>query len=276
MLEQVIYKNHQNEVYEFGKAGIYVDMNDLHDYEWTSTKKNNRITAFNRNVSKRKLPVIIICDTEAKGTAAKNRLLEVTEKDVLALKHGQIIIGDYYFKCFVTKSQKKNYLTTKRYMTATLTLESDFPYWVKETTTVFRKGHELVVDGTTNLDYFFDFPFDYTSESNGRMLVNTGFVASNFRMIIYGECTNPVVYIGGHAYQVNCYVNKGEYLTINSVSKKIELVGNDGTITNMFNSRNKDSYVFEKIPSGTNTVTWDGDFGIDIILLEERSEPKWI
>ena len=39
--------------------------------------------------------------------------------------------------------------------------------------------------------------------------------------------------------------------------------------------RNKDSYIFEKIQPGTNYVIIDGDFGVDIILMEERSEPKW-
>jgi alginate O-acetyltransferase complex protein AlgI len=33
--------------------------------------------------------------------------------------------------------------------------------------------------------------------------------------------------------------------------------------------------VFEKIPSGNNIVVWDGNWGFDITLFEERSEPKW-
>ena len=33
MLEQLKYKNHQNEVFEFGKDGIFVEANELHDYE---------------------------------------------------------------------------------------------------------------------------------------------------------------------------------------------------------------------------------------------------
>ena len=134
MLEQLKYKNHVNEVFEFGKDGIFVDMNDLHDYEWTVTKRGNRIASLQRSVSNRKLPITIICDTEEKGILARNKMLEVMEKDVLSMQHGQIILGDYYFRCFVTKSQKKDYLTTKRMMKATLTLSTDFPYWVKETT----------------------------------------------------------------------------------------------------------------------------------------------
>jgi hypothetical protein len=83
------------------------------------------------------------------------------------------------------------------------------------------------------------------------------------------------VYVSGHLYQVNCDVGVGEYLTIDSVSKKIFLTANDGSTTNVFNMRNRDSYIFEKVPPGINSVILEGDFGVDIILLEERSEPKW-
>ena len=96
---------------------------------------------------------------------------------------------------------------------------------------------------------------------------NTGFVASNFRLIINGPCSNPVVYVGEHAYQVHCNVGAGEYLMIDSSGKTIELVSSTGAKTNVFNSRNKDSYIFEKIPVGKNPVSWDGDFNCEIILL---------
>ena len=77
-------------------------------------------------------------------------------------------------------------------------------------------------------------------------------------------------------YQVDCEVGEGEYLTVDSTTKKIFVTKNDGTIVNCFNSRNKNSYIFEKIPSGNNAVTWSGEYGFDVILMEERSEPKWI
>lgn len=274
MLEQLIYKNHFNEVFEFGKNGIYVDMNDLHDYEWTVTKKNNKISSLDRTISKRTLPVIIICKTEEEGIAARNKLFEIVEKDALSMQHGQIIIGDYYFRCFVTKAQKSEYLTSKRYMKVKLTLTTDFPFWVKESTFVFRKRGGTL-NGGQNLDFKFDYPFDFFSGMDRQDFFNTGFAGTNFRMIIYGACSNPVVYVNGHGYQVNCDVAVGEYLTIDSVSKTITLTAIDGSKTNKFNLRNRDSYVFEKIKPGSNTVTWEGDFGVDITLLEERSEPKW-
>lgn len=274
MLEQLKYKNHQNEVFAFGKDGIFVNTNDLHDYEWKVTKKGNRISALTRQVSTRKLPIIILCETEEQGIKARNKLLEVVEKDVLAMRHGQIIIGSYYFRCFVTKSVKNDYLTTKRYITVDLTLTSDYPYWVKESRTAFR-----VDDGSggtgIGLDFPFDYPFDFFSSMASTSLANTGFVATNFKMIIYGACSNPSIAINGHTYQVDCEVGTSEYLTIDSTTKKIFLTKNDGTTVNLFNNRNKESYIFEKIAPGTNSVTWTGSFGFDVILMEERSEPKW-
>ena len=274
MLEQLKYKNHLNEVFEFGKDGIFVDMNDLHDYEWTVTKKGNRIAALDYAISKRKLPVKIICDTEAKGIAARNRLFEVTEKDVLAMQHGQIILGDYYFRCFVTKSEKKNYLTTKRHMELTLTLTSDFPYWVKESK--FQFGKTQAKTRGSAVDFPFDYPFDYFHDIVNKTVNNTGIAATNFRMVIYGQCKNPIVYIGNHGYQVNCEIGNDEYLTIDSFTKRITLMAADGTQSNQFSNRNRASYIFEKIPSGNNVVTWDGSFGFDVTLFEERSEPRWI
>ena len=271
MLERLQYKNHMGEVIDFGRSGIFVSGNNLHDYNWTVYQKNGKISAFRRDVVKRTLPVIIFCSTVEEGVAARNRLMEVAEKDVLANKPGRIIIGDYYYKCYITESKKTKYLASRRRMEAELTIISDVPCWVREDLHFFRK--KGVAD--PGLTYPHDYPFDFSSGFKRNTLMNTGFTASNFRMIIYGPCTNPEVYVSGHAYVVNCKVEEGEYLTIDSVAKAVTRTASDGTITNVFNLRGRESYIFEKIRSGDSPVTWDGEFGIDIILLEERSEPKW-
>lgn len=277
MLEKLIYKNHVGEVFDFGKDGIFVNASDLHDYEWAVATKGNKISALTKAVSARNLPVIIICDTEEKGIATRNRLLEVAEKDVLAMQPGKIIIGGYYYKCYVTKSAKASYLTSKRHMSLTLTLTTDYPYWVQETTFSFRKSGDSSGEITEAeyLDFDFDYPIDYFASTTIEQVSNPGFVGSNFRLIIYGACTNPAVYISGHKYQVNCDIDENQYLTIDSVGKTITLTKNDGTVLNKFSSRDKDSYIFEKIPAGSSIVTWEGDFGFDIVIIEERSEPKW-
>lgn len=272
MLEKITYKNHVNESIDIGTEKIFVNESDLHDFAWNVTSKNDRISAFKKGVVKKTIPLQIVCNSEAEGIAIRNRIFEVMEKDILAKQHGKIIIGDYYLKCYVTGSKKSDYLKNKGMMTLKLTVQTDFPEWVKETTTIFNYG---AGKQGSNLDYNNDFPYDYTSNLLGQVLENTGFVESNFIINIYGACTNPKITISGHDYEVLKTFDANEYLTINSIDKTIILTKNDGTEVNCFNLRNRDSYIFEPIPVGTNLVAASGGFKFDITLLEERGEPKW-
>ncbi len=273
MLEQIKYVNHFNEVIEFGKNGIYVAKSDIHDYEWSVSEKNSRISYFERKIRNRLLPITILCATAAEGTAVRNRLMEVAEKDVLTKQPGRLIVGDYYYTCYISGSKKKNYLASRKLMEADLTIVSDARFWVRETVHSFRKDQSAIA---MYLDYPFDYPFDYFSGFADHVLVNPNFTETNFRLIIYGPCKDPVVYIAGHAYGVDVSLSTGEYLTIDSIQKTITKTEIDGRITNAFNGRNRESYIFKPIPIGSSAVTWVGNYGIDIVLLDERSEPKWI
>ncbi len=272
MLEKITYKNHVNEVISIGAGDIFVNENDLHDFAWSVTSKNDRISAFKKGIVKKTIPLQIACRSESGGLAIRNKLFEVMEKDVLAKQHGKIIIGDYYLKCYVTGSTKSEYLKSRGLMTLKLTVQTDFPSWVKETTTTF--GYGAGKPGPS-LDYNNDFPYDYTSNLLGRSLENTGFADSNFIIRIFGPCENPKVTINGHDYEVLKAFGANEYLTINSIDKTIVLTENDGAEVNCFNLRNRESYIFEKIAPGANLVAASGNFKFDITLLEERGEPKW-
>ena len=65
-------------------------------------------------------------------------------------------------------------------------------------------------------------------------------------------------------------------MVINSATKKIYKVKNNGEQVNLYHCQGREFYIFEKIPPGTLAVAWAGGFGFDIKLLQERSEPKWI
>ena len=96
MLEKIKFINHIQEEMSWGEGGIYVNSNDLHDYSWDFTSDNNKISSFHKGIVTKTIPVIICCTSEREGIMLKNRLLEITEKDVLALEHGRIVIGNYY------------------------------------------------------------------------------------------------------------------------------------------------------------------------------------
>lgn len=272
MLEKIIYTNHLNEQIEFGQFPYFANYSDLRDYSWEYTSASNRILNFSKKIKQYKLPVVIMCQTEEEGYQRRNDLFEVTEKDVLAKQHGTLQIGGYKLQCFIQESKKSQFLESKRHMEVQLTVLTDKPYWLKENIFRFRK--------TTNtnvyLDYPHDMPFDYKNSLALMDFVNTNFTASNFKIIIYGAVENPRLLINSHVYEVETTLVANETLTINSFTKTIEQVSVGGTHYNKFNSRNKDSYIFEKIASGKCAVLPSEKFDFDIIIYEERGEPKWI
>lgn len=274
MLEKFIYTNSFNEKLEFGTDCFFVNQNDLRDFAWEVTTKNDKISSFRKGIAEKTIPVILKCSSEEEGYAMRNRLFEVCEKDVLVKKHGKIQIGDYYLRCYITGSAKEQYLLHKGYMFWTLTVQTDLPEWVKETTWVYNVDS---ISEDVHLDFEYDYPHDFKNELMNRRIHNTAIIDSNFIITIFGAVNNPSLYIGGHEYSVNVDVGEGEYLTIDSVNKTIVLSKANGEQVNCFNARNKDSYIFEKIPSGINVITSPNEkIFFNITLLEERSEPKWI
>lgn len=278
MLEKAKYINHLGEVIAFGD-GIFINYSELHDYSWDYQNDNNRISLFERGIVTKSIPVVVACTTEKQGLKAINNLMELTEKDILAKEPGRLYIGEYYLNCYIKGSSKANYLVKKGYLEAKLELVSDTPEWVSETKFHFQYGSGSSIaagDIGQNLDYPYDYPYDYASTITATDINNRGFAASEFRMILYGSCSDPVIYINEHKYALDMTVAGGEYVTIDSKKKTITLTKKDGSTVNCFKNREKDSYIFEKIPSGSSAVTWEGLYEFDVILLEERSEPKWI
>ncbi len=163
MLEKVKFINHMNEAMDWGSNGIYVNQNDLRNYSWDYAKENNKISAFSQSIVKKSVPIVIACQSEDEGVAIKNRLFEICEKDVLATQHGRLIVGDYYLKCFVSGSSKTEYLKHKGYLKVTLTIVTDYPQWIKESTVTFRNDEDSVAQegAKRNLDFNVDFAYNY-------------------------------------------------------------------------------------------------------------------
>lgn len=277
MLEQLKYVNHLGEVLNFGDwNGFFVNSNELHDFEWKTIAVNDRISGFERGIQKKSIPVRILCSSGREGMALRNTLFEIPEKDVLSQEYGRLWINGYYCDCYVTSSKKARYSIDGKYMETDLVIETDRPYWVKETTVYFEGLGEDAEITSEDLDFPYEFPHDYkVSTYRKNELDNTGFYDSRFRMIINGSVVNPTIYINDHMYQVNVTVDDGEFLTIDCASQTIYLTRADGEIVNTFDARNRDNYIFQPIVSGKQTVLWDNSFDFSIILLEERGEPKW-
>ena len=94
------------------------------------------------------------------------------------------------------------------------------------------------------------------------------------------EAHNMCLIRYGYIYELRTTLYDGEYAVIDSSTRyakdrKIVKVKADGTEENLFNSKNNESSIWEKIPAGLSIVSWNGAFGFDIILFNERGTPRW-
>ena len=273
MRDIFIYENHLGQRFE--EDCVFLNYSDLRDYSWSYDTMNSRISRFYRSITERSLPLVIVGKTGDEATAIKNKLFEIAEADIMAMIPGKIYSGEYYTQGYITSSAKSKYLINKRFCKIDLILTSDDPSWYREQT--YRFLPTPSVDVGEGHGYPFDYPYDYATKSRTtRKIESNSLLGSEFRIVVYGSATNPLIKIGDHRYSINGTVGVGEMLTIDSITKKITLTSQTGQKINWFDRRNRDSYIFETIPPGINYVNWDGTFGFDLIVIEKRSEPRWI
>lgn len=262
------YINHYGEEINFGEKGLYINESDLHDYEWSYDIVNKKVVNLDNETKKPKIDVFA---TGENRKELANRLFEVVNKDVLENEAGRIVIGDYYLEGYFVAKENSKYSSGK-VIKMTLTYVATNK-WMKKTTFSYMPEESTTSE---DLDYPHDYPHDYKMHRSTKPIVNDGYRPCDFEIVFYGAQETPTIIINGHTYQVYTTLQAGEYLIVNSLEKTIRKVLNDGTIQNVFNRRNKDSYIFEKIAVGKATVIRDTDARLDITLIEQRSEPKWI
>lgn len=262
------YINHYGEEINFGEKGLYINESDLHDYEWSYDIVNKKVVNLENETKKPKIDVFA---TGEDRREIANLFFEIINKDVLENEAGRIVIGDYYLEGYFVAKENSKYSSGK-VIKMTLTYVAPNK-WMKKTKFSYMPEESTTLEG---LDYPHDYPHDYKMHRSTKPIVNDGYRPCDFEIVFYGAQETPTIIINGHTYQVYTTLQAGEYLIVNSLEKTIRKVLNDGTIQNVFNRRNKDSYIFEKIAVGKATVIRDTDAKLDITLIEQRSEPKWI
>lgn len=273
----VKYQNSIGEIYSLQEFGVKIKNAKLHSYSWNVIERKHRFGAAVRDFKKDAIEYKIelrISGTDNRKKEIENILFEAFERDINTKRPGKLLYDDYYIECYITASETSpdEYFGLKK----TITAYCPYPFWIKETTyQYFPEPPEAVK--YTELEegiMFPEFTFDFCTETGEEVLINPSFNDSNFIMTIYGFAENPQVNIAGHPYKVEATINEGEQLVINSLTHTVQKIGRLGEITNLYNARGKIYSVFKKIPPGTNTLQWSGGFGVDIKLLDERSEPK--
>lgn len=154
--------------------------------------------------------------------------------------------------------------------------------WRKRDAYEFRPG---AGSGTVGVGHGYAYGYTYGypySEETSREIEVDSIVASPFRIIVYGPAVRPSVTVGGNRYQVSTDVPDGGYLLIDSIEGTVTKVAKNGYKTNALPDAvlgggvGSGSYIFEDIPAGTSTVSYDGSFGWDLEVYREDGAVPWI
>lgn len=291
------------------KPPYWMQTGDFLNYSWEYTLSGKCIGELRKTIQEKGFTITIFGKEQAEYERNVDALHEVFEKDVLKKKPGRFYFGEYYISCFIYASEKEEWESGYS-MENTLKLIEANPFWRKETLYQFLPevmdsgaGEQIPVetgeiytgeamDNQAALREFsfdflrrsdrkvrypqFDLPFDFIKTRGRRTIDNTtAFSESNFILTIYGFVDTPSILIAGHPYVVNTTIYEGERVIIDSAAGTVKKIGRLGEETNLYNSRGKEYSVFQKIPPGVQAVNWSGGFGFDILLYDERSEPKW-
>ena len=201
-----------------------------------------------------------------------NLFFETAETDIINKSPGKLYWNEHYLECFIIEQST---VPSDDFFGAIRTCQifAPYPFWVKEETKSFTT--ESI--GTSDfLDYNYGYNYDYSVSDVGSIIWATGHYApSNFRLVIFGPVINPQIVIDGSIYQVLDTIDTNDYIIIDNRANTIIKYLNNGTQQNRFDYRNKDSNIFKPIPGGNVTINWNGDFGFDLTLFFERSEPAW-
>ena len=273
------YENSKGTLIEFDTWPLVIDdITELYGKEWkyetTENKNSNEamLEKFYRTSVSKKITLQVYADSEVEFCNVMNNISEATDVDVIEKTPGKLWVGDYYLECYITETNPKDYDDIFYATDLELKIEAFYPFWINKNTFDF---HKYNISSENNKKYPDRYPYRYVNGSTGDYVINPHFTDANFELIIYGSVVNPQIQIGKNVYLVNITLGEGEYLRIDSRKKIIIKTDSNGGKSNAYHYRKKGTEFFKKIAPGRQDLIWPGTYDFDLIIYEERSEPKW-
>lgn len=285
MRTDIAYVNGLGERLELGGSSetLHYMEHGLRDWSWSwETGAAGFVSSFSRRPPKPvevSLPVGIAARDGAEGVELRNLVDSVGEYDVLTRRAGRLYVGDWYVSCWIVGCAPTDYWMDDRFAEMRLTLLVESPGWVREhaLTLVPEAGDAGVSDG---FDYPHDFPVEFRRERVSRQVYNSGLEPMDFLWRAYGPCEDPWVSVGGDLHGVNVDVPAGSRLEVDSRARTAVLVSADGSVEGVYGSRvagaeGSGTYLFERVPLGASSLSWDNSFRMDFVTYEVRTSCPW-
>lgn len=282
MTKGIYYENSQGIQIRFDDANIRVKESELRDFTWSYSLSHkpsgygSRLNRFSRSAVEKPIGLVIRGRSREECIATLNKLNAATESDITRKKPGRLFLDGQYLICYLGISSKiDSWRGGFHFLEKTLTILALMPFWYTEVTQAFRAGE---VDSSPNgKRYNGRYPYQYGTGYANKILFNDHHSETPAVITMYGPCEDPQIYIARNLYGISgAGASAGERIVLDQLERTIYRVSVTGETTNLFDYRIKSSDQFIPIPSGDVPVQFSGEFGFDVKLMQQRSEPKWI
>ena len=275
-MRELKYTSHDGTVIDLNTDGLWVaDLQEMRGYAWTYTLATRGIKSVSRNASTAKMTV---------RTTDPSRLDVVQtafDSDVQAVRPGMLTVdGEWFQRAYVVGSSL-GLVPWPEYAQVDYTIVLCDGVWRRALPV--QHFFPIAAGTGSQLDLPTDLPTDLASSRIALTVDNPTGKAAEFTAIIFGQCTNPSLRLGGNTYEVDVTVPYGGYVSLSAtgLSKTITLTAENGDVTNIFDKgvrgdgAGSGSYVFEPIPAGKSLLEISGNYGIDLTLYDVSGGVPW-
>lgn len=278
-LIDLTYNSSTGESFPLVATNMYLKNASIHAFEWkpssTAFKYGDLLKTFTKDAIYYDVTIAFNGALATKENIIKN-FHDAIETDILTQTPGTLTYNGYTIDCYIISS--KIYPNDSN--TRTLddcTIYCPYPFWLKETKYTLSMGGTALLDAA---NFELNLPLNLGVSGYQRTITVDSAIPYEFRLEINGAITNPSLTINGHIYNVGVTVPNTAKLIISSIEKtdiekSIYVLYPSGNTVNVFDKRNRESYIFEPILGKTITISSAQIITFDLYLIERRSEPLW-
>ena len=262
---------------------------NFHQVEWIPEANEKQFGAKVNRFTKN--PQLFNCTFKFAGNPAQRKIqidnfIYQTEQDISRNKIGRIYWNNQYIEVFFTVHDTHPVGSGTAYTEIVGQYYAPFPFWIEEQSLIIRPSGQEESGFPENVKGFpndrgqvYGYEYAYPYAATAVMIDVDSALASNFRAVVYGPTNQVQFFIAGHKYQVNYALRNGQYMVIDTrdslpISEKCFVMNENGTTINVFDYRDPDSLLFEKVPNGSIILNYSRTYGIDLTIFQERSAPK--
>lgn len=239
--------------------------------KWTYTLTHKRAKNFRRTAQE------VTAELVVTNIEQIDKIRRLADKDIQDQTPGILSVTDgWQQSCFIPEIEIVDiapYRTIVRVMF--VLLDGTWKKW--NTLEVVAQS----ATSTTGVDYPHDYPFDFTGGASSQSINLTSWTDSDFKLEIFGACTTPALSIGSNTYTIHTTVKENEILTVDSTTKEIYVTNARGERENRFEFGERGggvgsgSYIFERIKSGENSISWNNSFSFNLHYAIEEGGIPW-